>query len=359
MQQGLSLLGLCLTSDGGQPRLSICSRPACAYAELSRLVLPPLHEVSEPMSIVRLAMSDPLRFLLITALALTGCSGADAPATSAGDEGASLQPGDKHQAANHPDASAADASLTLPSISLGGTSTATTATSGSQQSANEQRRSLLDAMYPLQIMLGQWRGTTQKEVGDFKALDQPEWIWDFQTDENQPALVMTSAASPHFRKLRLTYLTGPQQYQVSVTEPDGHIRTLRGTFSQPVEEFQGDDKRLHRRYKLELTEVDAPAARDAWQLVFNQQDNNRYLVELSRQRGSRFMRFDTVANQREGTSFALDDADYGERKCLISGGLGTMTVSHAGKTYWVCCSGCKAAFEENPEKWIAAARDVP
>ncbi|MCA9081882.1 MAG: hypothetical protein KDA58_15080, partial [Planctomycetaceae bacterium] len=67
----------------------------------------------------------------------------------------------------------------------------------------------------------------------------------------------------------------------------------------------------------------------------------------------RFLRFDTVATQREGTSFAKSDDDYGEKTCVISGGLGTMQVSHKGKSYWVCCTGCKAAFEEDPETWIA------
>ena len=78
------------------------------------------------------------------------------------------------------------------------------------------------------------------------------------------------------------------------------------------------------------------------------------LVELSRRRGQGTYRLqDTIGCQREGTSFALSDTDYGEKTCVISQGLGTMTVSHKGKTYWVCCSGCKAAFEEEPEKWIA------
>ena len=26
---------------------------------------------------------------------------------------------------------------------------------------------------------------------------------------------------------------------------------------------------------------------------------------------------------------------------------------YKGKTYYVCCSGCKAAFEDEPERWIA------
>ncbi len=240
-------------------------------------------------------------------------------------------------------------------IQLGGSTGTDNGTSATATATAESAPSqgVLDAMMPLQIMLGTWRGVTQNQVGDFNAIDQPSWIWDFQTDRNQPAMVMTSDGSPYLRSARLTYLTEDGEYQLSTIDPDGKERTLRGKFSAEPREEQGDDRKLHRTYKLELTEVDPEDPRDAWQVVFNQQDNNRYLVELSRKRGSRFARFDTIATQREGTSFALSDEDYGEKTCIISQGLGTIQVSYQGKSYWVCCTGCKAAFEEDPESWIA------
>jgi hypothetical protein len=38
--------------------------------------------------------------------------------------------------------------------------------------------------------------------------------------------------------------------------------------------------------------------------------------------------------------------------CVVSGGLGTTAVTHKGVTYYVCCSGCRDAFADDPEKWI-------
>lgn len=251
---------------------------------------------------------------------------------------------------------AAPPQMEIPTISLGGDSSSTTKTTETQstkQSAAQKRRDLLAAMKPLQVMLGQWRGTTQKPVGDFKGLTEPEWVWDFQTNRDEPSMVMTSKDSPYFREVRLTYLSGDGEYQVTMTDPEDKVRTFRGKFEEQVEEFQGDDQKMHVKYKLGLEQVDAESARDTWKLAFNQVDNHRYLVELSKKRGSNFIRFDTVANQRQGTSFGKSDSGYGERECIISGGLGTMQVSYQGKSYWVCCTGCKAAFEEDPESWIA------
>jgi YHS domain-containing protein len=36
----------------------------------------------------------------------------------------------------------------------------------------------------------------------------------------------------------------------------------------------------------------------------------------------------------------------------VTGGLGTSTVSFGGKTYYVCCSGCRDEFNANPKKYV-------
>jgi hypothetical protein len=219
--------------------------------------------------------------------------------------------------------------------------------------ARANREAILAAMMPVQIMLGEWRGITQTQIGDFKGIDQPGWVWDFQTDREQPAMVMQSADGAYFREARLTYAPAEGRFRMTTTDPAGQQRNFDGEFTAPPQDVQGDDKKLHRTYKLTLTEVDPLDPKDQWQVVFNQQENNRYLMELYKKRGTTFARFETVATQREGTSFALNDSDYGERACIISGGLGTIQVSYQGKSYWVCCTGCQAAFNDDPATWIA------
>ncbi|MBT5019243.1 MAG: hypothetical protein HON04_10915 [Planctomicrobium sp.] len=247
----------------------------------------------------------------------------------------------------------------IPSISLSGSSTTNSTTETIDDpikkatAADEKRRKLLEVMKPVQIMLGSWNGTTQKEVGDFKALTTPAWVWDFKTNREQPAMVMTSEKSPYLKNARLSYLTDDKKFIMSATDDEGNVREFEGTFSKPVEEFQGDDQKMHVKYQLQLKQTNGTSPRNTWQVTFNQQENHRYLVELARKSGSNFLRFDTIATQRAGTSFAKSDLGYGERECIISGGLGTSQVSHNGKSYWVCCSGCKAAFDEDPESWIA------
>ncbi|MFM7038590.1 MAG: hypothetical protein ACKO2L_12805 [Planctomycetaceae bacterium] len=226
---------------------------------------------------------------------------------------------------------------------------------GSAGSGEQQIQAVIRQLQPLQVLLGQWRGTTRREFESFKAVDSHEWVWDLRTDPAQPALTLNSDKSPYLRNGRLTWDTQLQKFLLTAVDGDGKERRFSGEFTEAPHEITGSDDKLHRVYRLELNE-ETTDAQEAWQVAFVQQENNRYLLEVARRRGkAAYARWDTVSTQREGTSFALSDTDYAEKTCIISEGLGTTEIVFKGRSYWVCCSGCKAAFEEDPEKWIARA----
>lgn len=223
---------------------------------------------------------------------------------------------------------------------------------------DSSREAAMEALKPLQVILGKWRGTTRREYERFKAVDHHEWVWDLKSDPDQPALVMESDKSPYFRSASLTWDAKDKQFRLTGITPEKETQVYTGDFTEPVREVEGDDNKLQRVFVLTLTETEESAKdrKERWQIQIAQQNNNRYLLQVDRRRGrAAFRRYDTVSTQREGTSFAISDSDYGEKECLISQGLGTIAVSYKGRTYWVCCSGCKAAFEEEPETWIARA----
>ena len=278
-------------------------------------------------------------------MAAWGCAEAEPPTDAARPDTAANSGDDT------PDDAAVKTTRRRGPVQLGGSSNGKNTVAGDAADAEGGLDVVMDRMKPLQILLGQWRGITRKE----QTLVPQQWIWDLKTDPTQPALVLKSDESPYFRDGRLTWLTREKAFEFSGTNSQGKRQVLRGNFSQPPRQVAGDaDDLPQMTFKLELTETGATQPPTSWKLVFNQQENNRMLVELSRRRGQGAFRLqDTIGCQREGTSFALSDTDYGEKTCVISQGLGTTAVSFKGKTYWVCCSGCKAAFEEEPEKWIA------
>lgn len=222
---------------------------------------------------------------------------------------------------------------------------------------NEKKvASVVVALQPFQIMLGDWRWTTFKKFGDFpKNGEDLKWIWDFKTDKSQPSVTFHSDKNPYFHTGSLTYIPEDDKFRFTATTPEDEQRVFEGTWAEggePKETFEG--KKSERSYKLVLTQV-SPKEGEQWRVVLNQQDNNRYLVELTKKsaQGTQFGKLDTVASQRLGTSFAAMDSDNPGPKCIISGGLGTMQVTYKGKSYPVCCTGCVAAFNDDPERWLA------
>ncbi|QDT40840.1 YHS domain protein [Gimesia alba] len=239
-------------------------------------------------------------------------------------------------------------------ITLGGNSTTST-TTGSNVPDEQKFDNVLEALKPLQIMLGEWGGTTFKKIGGFSSVETLGWVWDLQTDPAQPALVMNADKSRYYENARLTYLTDKQKYQLTLTDKAGKKRIYEGNFSVPLKKVPGDDDPniMHSTYKLSLSMVQPADENKHAQIILNQQNNDRYMFEIYDLRGDSYARIDTINTRRKGTSFAKSDSDYGEKTCVISGGLGTSQVTYQGKSYWVCCSGCRKAFDANPEKWIA------
>jgi len=293
---------------------------------------------------------------LILCLACAGCGGDGAPTDDVVDR--SSAPAETASDAAPVEPSDAANKKTFRPVNLGSFAAPSSGGApGKELSAEQKMRTVLDQLKPLQIVLGTWRGTTRKKQGGFQTVDETAWVFDLQTDREHPALVMTSDKSPYLRSARLTYLPADDRLQLQIVDAQSVQRQFDGEFLVAVQDVAGDGKKLQRTYKLQFTQSELGQASDFWQIVFNQQENDRYLLQLAKKRRktAKFALYDTVATQREGTSFALSDTDYGEKECIISQGLGTTQVSYQGKTYWVCCSGCAAAFNDDPEMWIAEA----
>jgi YHS domain-containing protein len=46
-----------------------------------------------------------------------------------------------------------------------------------------------------------------------------------------------------------------------------------------------------------------------------------------------------------------------KNECIVTGGTGTIAVTFMGETFYVCCSGCRDAFNEEPAKYVAAFKE--
>lgn len=297
-----------------------------------------------------------LRWLVLAVSGICCSSETPSPHSSTPAKVAELQATDSHNDAvadaSEPPSAEKGAAKTSPRrrvVSPVQVQSKSTSEASHVESTAEQLESTRAALKPFQVLLGSWKGLSRKAHSD-----QPRWAYDWVTDPKHPGLRIESEGGVYIRDGRLTYLPESDQFEFTATDAEGSHRTFRGTFIEPIRDVATDEKKLQRTYKLQLTETQSSPSDIQWRLTFNQQENNRYILEVDRKRGNGpFTRVDTIHTQREGTSFALSESDYGDKTCIISQGLGTISVSYQGQSFWVCCSGCKAAFDDDPEKWIA------
>jgi hypothetical protein len=199
-----------------------------------------------------------------------------------------------------------------------------------------------DALRPFNVLVGSWKATgypegTREERAAGMWTETISWVWRFDSDDAW--LEVEFEKSKHFTRGELRYSSEKKNYQLTLTSPDKSKLTFAGTLKDKV---------------LTLNRTGGPAGEEQ-RLVFSLLHFNRHLYRFeTRAAGSPvpFTRHFQVGATKEGVPFA--NVPKGP-ECIVSGGLGTSKVSYNGKDYYVCCSGCRDAFKENPEKYIKEA----
>lgn len=243
----------------------------------------------------------------------------------------------------------------------------------------------LTALRPFNALIGTWQGVTVRAIGGAKAIENPQWNWDFLTDREQPALVLTSKSSPYLRLARLTFRSDRHVYQLLVTSANGSQKVFEGTFVEaPKSAVSAQGQADVQQSFLLLLQKITPET-DPESISLRLKSNDRYDVEVSRMMSVEATAQDSAPGQVSGGGFggqlvdsgkpsastttrktmqlydtvemrreaAGNTASAGTHPCVVSGGTGATALTFEGKTYHVCCEGCKAAFLADPQRWVA------
>jgi hypothetical protein len=191
----------------------------------------------------------------------------------------------------------------------------------------------------LQPLVGAWRGVGQPQRGSTKDswVEEADWAWSF-TGAN-PALIAELPKAKYFRQLRLSAGSLDREYVLTATPAAGG-ETVR---------YAG---RLDDQDQLILTAEqprDDLPRRLSFRFVAGG-DRLLLLLEKKSPSSDQLTRLAEVGYTRQGSGFGKIVT---QRECVVTGGLGTIEVTHAGKTYYVCCTGCRDYFNENAEKVLA------
>ncbi len=198
----------------------------------------------------------------------------------------------------------------------------------------------LEALQPFNDFIGPWRGDGQLENAEnAKQRDWREslnWSWKFKGDDAW--ITVAFGRGRFFKNGEIHYLPDKDKYELTLETKDGKRLV-----------FSGDLVKEGRSFVAERTDEDKKEVqRITFDLVGDIRSTYRY--ERKPEGRTTFIRDYRVGATREGESLASSKDN--RPKCVVSGGLGTIAVSFKGTTYYVCCTGCRDAFNENPEKYI-------
>ena len=213
-----------------------------------------------------------------------------------------------------------------------GTATEKTTTTQSKAVPEKVRTQLTK----LSLLMGEWRGVGQVKRGSRKGMwsQKAAWAWEFG---DNPGLRHSVKKGKFFETALLTYDIPKKAYRLDEKIDEKNTRTYYG---------QLKDKKLQLTSKPDAQGI----ARQVTITLLNQK---RVLIlhEKKLADRNRFDRLAEIGYTRAGTRLATPGANTVQ--CIVTGGAATIPVKYKGKTYYVCCSGCKQAFEEEPEKILA------
>jgi YHS domain-containing protein len=197
------------------------------------------------------------------------------------------------------------------------------------------------ALRPYGALVGGWRGTGQLERGKAKGAwaEHADWAWKLTPES--AALEAKVEKGKYLKSLVLRPGPAPGTYVADAVLADDTRRTFAG---------KGEAE------KPLVLLADPPGGPGVQRITLTPLHGTRLVVLLEARNPDNklYYRLGEVGYTREGIAFAVGESGP---ICIVTEGRGTMQVSYKGKSYYVCCSGCRDLFNENPEAILAEAAE--
>lgn len=204
-----------------------------------------------------------------------------------------------------------------------------------------QRRSDQKALEPLQMLVGQWRGVGQPKRGSNQGawIEESDWAWRFAG--GGASLAFTAPESKSLTSGELAPAASEGEFALAAHTASGQEVRYVGR--------RGDDGSL-------VLTADKPPEEAPARITLRLVAEGKRLVVLYERRAGEaesFSRLAEVGYTRKGSGFGQGSSQI---ECVVTGGLGTIPVTYMNKTYYVCCTGCRDLFNDDPEGVLADYR---
>jgi hypothetical protein len=197
---------------------------------------------------------------------------------------------------------------------------------------------IIEALKDLNLLVGDWRGVGQPKRGSQQGAWQERGACVWELTKERCGLRWKADGGKLWRSAFISYSPAEEEFTLTLELPDESQRRYAGNYK---------DTKF-------VVESDVDAAGDVHRLTLSVLNENRLTVlfEKRTEKQTFYSRVAEIGFQRQGTKLAATDGSGPE--CVVTGGKGTIPVTYQGKTYYVCCTGCRDAFNDDPEGILAA-----
>lgn len=210
---------------------------------------------------------------------------------------------------------------------------------------------------PLEYLVGSWKGQGVP-------LDDPAqrvrgwtethaWAWTF-VDGKPAGMSVAMDKSRTLKSAGLAYDEARKVYVLTAVPAEGKGEVV----------YEGTLDRSGKLLTLDRKGV--PEGKPAERITIRANANYvRYTLTAERRasRAGAFKRVLETGLTKEGETFAAGSNQAEKPKCVVTGGAAAMSLSYQGKSYPICCSGCRDEFLESPDKYLkklaAATAEAP
>lgn len=192
-----------------------------------------------------------------------------------------------------------------------------------------------EALQALQEYIGGWKGngTSEKNKSEIWK-ETANWGWRFKGKDVSFTAEMPD--SRYFKSGEIRFIPASGKYQLTAIDRMDKKLVFEGELKKDrltLERLDPDTK------ETQQIQLNTAGGGDRLVMTFSARPENRTL----------YNKLSQVSYTREGVTFAVGQK---KNECVVTGGLGTTAVTFRGATYYVCCTGCRDAFNENPEKIV-------
>lgn len=199
-------------------------------------------------------------------------------------------------------------------------------------------------------LTGSWRAVVQLRRGSNAGASAETVSGTWLFAENSASLVLQCKPGNRLQQLRITAPRQPAD-DVTLLLQEGEQQFL--LLPEKTEQKNPADVSERTEWTFTTAENSLPARK----LTLRKLSDIRWtlLLEERSQTGSDWRRMFELGMTRDGARLA--NAAAGQVQCVVTGGRGTIPVQHNGKTWFVCCEGCRQAFEDDPAGILASHQE--